>query len=677
MTPNELATAPRRDADGSGDDDLAGALVDAVARLDRTVSTDEVRRSLAAYDGDSSVDRVRSVATGFGLVVVDGGAATDRSTTVDVDGHRLLLSPSASFLADEEELGTRGTLGRRLRVVRSGYVLSILAGAALTVPGLVVAGLARTFVDRYLIGGSDDWLPVVFIGLAAALVVQVVLGGVQNLTLNRLSRKMAIHMMAESMWHTMRLPIRYFVSRPAGDTAYAIALNDRISWQLGGQLSYAAMGGVIAIVYGAFLLRYDVLLTAVTLTLTVASIITVRWSSKRLRPLNREMVEAQAATSGTAASGISAIESLKANGAENDLFRRFIARYESVLTIDQRRTKKGMIASALPDLFNALIVAAVISLGAVQVLAGRLTLGSLVAFQALLFGFLSSVLRLVRTAGAFQSLVGRCHQLDQLLREPIASEVAARDAGLDDRAMARRLSGRLEVRNLRFGYGDDDPLIDDLSFTVEPGRRVALVGGSGSGKSTVARLVTGQLDPWGGQVLLDGVPRHRVPANVLAHSVAYVQQEILLFAGTVSENVTMWDPTVPAAAIERAARDASILLDVMAAPGGLEAVVSEGGRNLSGGQRQRLELARALATNPRLVVLDEATSALDAVTEAEVDANLRRRGCACLIIAHRLSTIRDSDEIIVLDQGRVVERGTHDRLLAAGGAYARLVGELA
>ena len=341
MTPNELATAPRRDADGSGDDDLAGALVDALARLDRTVSTDEVRRSLAAYDGDSSVDRVRSVATGFGLVVADGGAATDRSTTVDVDGHRLLLSPSASFLADEEELGTRGTLGRRLRVVRSGYVLSILAGAALTVPGLVVAGLARTFVDRYLIGGSDDWLPVVFLGLAAALVVQVVLGGVQNLTLNRLSRKMAIHMMAESMWHTMRLPIRYFVSRPAGDTAYAIALNDRISWQLGGQLSYAAMGGVIAIVYGAFLLRYDVLLTAVTLTLTVASIITVRWSSKRLRPLNREMVEAQAATSGTAASGISAIESLKANGAENDLFRRFIARYESVLTIDQRRTKKG------------------------------------------------------------------------------------------------------------------------------------------------------------------------------------------------------------------------------------------------------------------------------------------------------------------------------------------------
>jgi len=215
------------------------------------------------------------------------------------------------------------------------------------------------------------------------------------------------------------------------------------------------MGGVIAIGYGAFLLRYDVLLTAVTLTLTAASIITVRWSSKRLRPLNRQMVEAQAATSGTAASGISAIESLKANGAESDLFRRFTARYEAVLTIDQRRTTRGQVASALPDLFNSLIVAAVISIGAVQVLADRLTLGSLVAFQTLLFGFLSSVLRLVRTAGAFQSLVGRCHQLDQLLREPTASDVAAREAGLDDTAMPKRLSGRLEVRTVLTIGGHD------------------------------------------------------------------------------------------------------------------------------------------------------------------------------------------------------------------------------
>lgn len=678
MTSTGVAAEAQHEPDDTPGVELADRLVAALAQLGLRVPVEDISLTLAAYDGDSDLAAARAVATGFGLRVSDAGSkAADHGATVTVDGHHLVLEPTPEFVPDELRLGTRGTLGRRLRVVKSGYTLSILAGAALTVPGLVVAGLSRTFVDRYLIGGSTDWLRAVFVGLAAALVVQVVLSGVQNLTLNRVARKLAVHMMAESVWHTLRLPIRYFVARPAGDTAYMLALNDRIAWQLGGQLSFAAMGGVIAIVYGVFLLRYDVVLTAVTLALTIASILTVRWSSKRLQPLNRELVEAQAATSGIAASGIAAIESLKANGAENDLFRRFTARYDSVLEIDQHRTTKGQVAAALPDLFNAFTIAAVITLGAAQVLAGRLTLGSLVGFQALLFGFSAAVLRLVRTATAFQSLVGQCHQLDALLREPTATDIAARSAGLEDPDVPKRLSGRLEVRNLRFGYVADQPLVEDLSFTVEPGHRVALVGSSGSGKSTVARLVTGQLDPWGGQVLLDGVLRHRVPASVLAHSVAYVQQDILLFEGTIRDNITLWDPTVPPAAIDRAAHDAAILSDVLAAPGGYEARVSEGGRNLSGGQRQRLELARALATNPRLVVLDEATSALDAVTEAEVDANLRRRGCACLIIAHRLSTIRDCEEIIVLDQGRVVERGTHDRLLAAGGAYARLVGDLA
>jgi ABC-type bacteriocin/lantibiotic exporter with double-glycine peptidase domain len=677
VTDTTLPAASRTPPEPAG---VAADLAKAMGRLGRTVSVEEIRRSLGAYDGDSTVDRVRAVATSVGLRVSeapqDAEAPSAGAPSVVVDGRRLVLEPTVEFLADESRLGTRGTLGRRLRTVRSGYVLAVLAGVALSVPGLVVAGLSRTFVDRYLIGGSDEWLRTVFIGLAAALFVQIVLGNVQTLTLDRVARKIAVHMSAESMWHTLRLPIRFFVSRPAGDTAYAVMLNDRMAWRLGGQLSTAAMGGIVAVVYGLFLVNYDILLTLVTLTLTLGGIFTVRMASKRLQPLNRDLVDGQAAASGTAASGIGAIESLKANGAENDLFRRLVARYEAVLTTRQRLTVRGQWAYALPDLFNALTITAVIALGAAQVLAGRITLGALVGFQALLFGFSAAVLRLVRTVGDFQGLVGQCHQLDSLLREPMAADVAARSAGLEDPGVPKRLSGRLEVRNLRFGYDADRPLIEDLSFTIEPGHRVALVGGSGSGKSTVARLVTGQLEPWGGQILFDGVARHRIPSSVLAHSVAYVQQEILLFEGTVVDNITLWDPTVPAAAVEHAARDAAILDDVLAAPGGLDAMVSEGGRNLSGGQRQRLEIARALAHNPRMVVLDEATSALDAVTEAEVDANLRRRGCACLIIAHRLSTIRDCEEIIVLDRGNVVERGTHERLLAAGGAYAHLVGDL-
>lgn len=660
------------------DIDIATDLVAAVGRLGRTLELDEVRRALGAFDGEPMVRRVCAVATGLGI-----RAFTDTSSSgpagpssLVVDGCRVVLQPNDEFLPDAKRLGTFGTLGRRLHPALAGYVLAVLAGIALTVPGLVVAALSRIFVDQYLVGGSESWLPVVFVGLAAALVVQVLVGWVQNLTLTRISRKLSVHMMAESLWHTLRLPISYFVSRPAGDTAYAIALNDRMARRLGGQLSTAAMGAIIAVVYGAFLARYDVLLTVVTLSLTAVSIGTIVWSSSSLKPLNRELVEAQAAASGTASSGITAIESLKANGAENDLYRRFVGTYESVLATDQRVTLKGQVSSALPDLSYAFIITAIICLGAAQVIAGRLTLGALVGFQALLFGFLGAVTLMVRTTTAFQGLVGQCRQLDDLLRQPTAADVAAHEAGLDSHVVPKRLSGRLDVRHLSFGYDDARPLIDDLSFSVEPGHRVALVGGSGSGKSTVARLVTGQLAPWSGQVLFDGTPRHQIPSSVLAHSVAYVQQEILLFEGTVADNITLWDPTIPPAAIDRAARDAVIFDDVLAAPGGLLALVSEGGRNLSGGQRQRLELARALARNPRLIVLDEATSALDALTEAEVDANLRRRGCACLIIAHRLSTIRDCEEIIVLDRGRVAERGTHEQLLAMNGAYTRLVGKL-
>jgi ATP-binding cassette subfamily C protein len=308
---------------------------------------------------------------------------------------------------------------------------------------------------------------------------------------------------------------------------------------------------------------------------------------------------------------------------------------------------------------------------------GELTIGMLVAFQGLMASFLAPVSSLVPLGSTIQELQGDLQRLDDVLANPtsrISLDEGDRPAPGSGAAVPVRLQGRLEVRNLTFGYSPlEEPLIRDFSLRVEPGQRVALVGGSGSGKSTLVKVITGLYEPWQGEILFDSQPRQQVAGALLDNSVSMVDQDILLFEGTVRDNLTLWDRTVAESSLMEACKHAAVHDVVLALPGGLDAVLQEGGANLSGGQRQRLEIARALVNNPSLMVLDEATSALDAETEQVISENLRQRGCTCILVAHRLSTVRDCDEIIVLSRGRVVERGTHEQMWAAGGTYARLI----
>jgi ABC-type bacteriocin/lantibiotic exporter with double-glycine peptidase domain len=366
---------------------------------------------------------------------------------------------------------------------------------------------------------------------------------------------------------------------------------------------------------------------------------------------------------------LSCIETVKATGAEQDAFARWAGFLAKVISARQRLGMPTAILTVVPPLLATANTGLILLVGGLKVVAGGISIGILVAFQGLLSSLSRPVTQLTNLGETLQDITADITRLHDVERYPLDRAFTHPGA-----VAQRRLDGYLEFDGVTFGYNPlASPVLKNVSFSVVPGRRLAIVGGSGSGKSTIGRLVTGMYEPWSGQVLMDGRPRTEIAREVLASSVAFVDQDISLFEGTVRDNLTLWDDEPSDEAVSAALRDAAIFDMVAARAGGIHSHIAEGGRNFSGGQRQRLELARALVTRPTLLVLDEATSALDPDTEQVIADNLRRRGCACVIIAHRLSTVRDADEIIVLDRGEIVERGRHYDLMAANGHYASLI----
>ena len=610
--------------------------------------------------------RINDPATGPRTVLLD---EMDRSFT----GVALGFKPGENFVPGGTPPRLGQALGRRLRGHREGVLFVTLVSLALAVPLLVAPAFTRVFVDMVLVRGYADWLPPVLAGLGLLAAPLVALHWLQQRQLLRLENKIAIAESSRFLRHVLRLPMDFFAQRFAGDLAQRIAINNRVAQLLSRDLASNALDLVLILFFGALMLTYDVPLTLLGLAIVTLNVLALRWVQRQRVDANRQLQVEQGKVQGLLTSGLQLIESIKATAAESDFFAWFAGQQAKIVNIRQRLERYTQALDAVPPLLTSLAVTAILGFGSLRIIDGELTVGQLVAFQILMFGFVGPVERLVNLGGKLQVLEGDLSRLDDVLRHP--AEDGAGAAALPGAEASSRLAGRVRLRGVSFGYSRlDPPLIKDFDLDLEPGSRVALVGASGSGKSTVARLVTGLYEPWEGEITFDGKPPHAVPVEVRRHSIASVDQEIFLFRGSVRENLSLWDPHLPLADITQAARDAEIHDEIELRPGGYDGPVLEGGGNWSGGQRQRLEIARALSRRPSILVLDEATSALDPITEERIDQNLRRRGATCLIIAHRLSTIRDADTIVVLDKGEVVQRGTHEELVADGqGLYATLV----
>ncbi|MFE0491374.1 MULTISPECIES: NHLP family bacteriocin export ABC transporter peptidase/permease/ATPase subunit [Streptomyces] len=584
----------------------------------------------------------------------------------------LVMEPGEDFRKGGRRPGVFGALPARLRGTAGTLPAAVLASLLLVVVGAAVPALSRTYIDTFLIGGQTSPLGVLFTSMAACVLLTVVLTWLQQANLLRGRLISSTLSSARFLRHLLRLPVTFFAQRSPGDLVQRLGSNDAVAETLARDLAAAGVDAVVVVLYALLLYTYDPQLTAVGIGVALLNVVAMR-VVVRLRATRTAKLRADTARlTNTAYTGLQLIETMKATGGEDGYFRTWAGQHATTLEEQQRlgvpSAWLGVVAPTLATLNSALIL----WIGGLRAVEGHLSVGLLVAFQALVARFTAPLTRLNGVAGRVQDFaadVARLKDVESFRADPLHTRGA-------DGASTRRLQGHVELENVSFGYSPlDAPLLTGFDLSVGPGRQVALVGGSGSGKSTVSRLIAGLYAPWEGVIRIDGRRLEDIPRGALAASVSFVDQDVFLFEGSVRDNVALWDPSVPDEAVVAALRDAALYDVVARRPGGVHSRVEQDGRNFSGGQRQRLEIARALVRDPSILVLDEVTSALDAETEQIVMDNLRRRGCACVVIAHRLSTVRDSDEIVVLERGTVVERGRHTDLLAAGGTYAALVGE--
>lgn len=587
-------------------------------------------------------------------------------------GLALTFEPSETFDRTGKRKSAFSDMVSRLAQVKSGLVMLVLVSLLLIVPGLAIPAFSKIFIDTVLIQGATDVLRPLLFSMIIAVIAYAVMTWLQEWSLMQIENKMSLTGAAFFQSRLMKLPIRFFAQRSPGDLVARMMANDSIAQMLGTQLSRNVANFLTVIFFAVVMVSYDPVLTAIGVAINVAVTIGCLQAKHVLRNTNLKLEIENALLMGVGVFSTRSIDTIKASASEDQVFSRWSGTHARMINSEQQLGRMMNVIGILPSVAASLTTAIIIGVGSFRIVEGQLTVGGLVAFLALMTAFSRPFEGLVQFISQFQSVGASLTRVNDILQHDVADDfISPAKAKPED---AAKLTGHVELRDVSFRYTPSGPLlVEDLNLTIQPGTRVALVGSTGSGKSTIGQMVAGLYHPASGEILYDGLRRDQIPPGLRDSSIGWVAQEPNLFEGTIYDNLTLWNDAISMESVIQAAKDAEIHDIIIRRPGGYQSRLLEGGRDLSGGEAQRFEIARTLAQDPSILILDEATSSLDALVEQKIDQNIRKRGCTCLIIAHRLSTIRDSEEILVLDQGKVVERGSFKTLMQAGGQFHDLV----
>lgn len=584
----------------------------------------------------------------------------------------LILEPNENFIPEGKPQSMLAYAKKRLVGAGAAIVFVILTAVITSLLGIITPAFSRIFLDRLLTGENPDWLMPFTLALAGISVVQLVVAWIQAVYSLRINGKLAMVGNTTFMWKILRMPMEFFSQRMAGDIQSRQSSNAMIAGQLVNTFAPLALNAVMMSFYLIVMLRYSIILTLIGLASVLVNLILSSIISKKRINITRVQMRDAGKLAGTTVAGIEMIETIKASGAENGFFEKWAGYQASVNTNMVRFQRMNQLLGLLPTLVSSLCDTAVLMTGVFLAMKGEFTVGMIMAFQGFLSSFISPATTLISAGQTLQEMRTDMERIEDVMKYP--TDVTFENFDGSENIEYDKLSGNIEIKNVTFGYSRlAEPLIKDFSMSLKSGSRVAFVGPSGCGKSTVSKLISGLYKPWSGEILFDGKTMSKIDRSVFTGSLAVVDQDIILFEDTIANNIKMWDNSIEDFEMIMAARDAQLHEDIMQREGGYQYKLTEGGKDFSGGQRQRMEIARVLAQDPTIIILDEATSALDAKTEYDVVKSIKDRGITCIVVAHRLSTIRDCDEIIVMDQGNVVERGTHEELMKNGGAYTQLV----